>query len=1179
MSLNVSRQAFLALLLLLFGAPARAADLDALAEQVGLAAVEVEALRAALAGLPETAAQCVSQGPAAACIEQTGPSAQRILRTMAGLEAMASGDFADAARQLDAAAGSGGDDLLEAVVISSLGVAVGALGEFSVAAARTGEAIARAGGLLGHDHEYLSQLHLTRAWFQAQLGDQEEVLASCTKALRDPKASWLDNHPGVLCRNRVAGARFAAAQYRQAEALWSDSLRWYDANLAAADPQRIVIVGNLGRAAAEGGRPVDGVVRFREVVALSERRYGRSSEEVSTYRYFLADALVRSGRPAAAAVEYVRIVEQRTAAHGAFGPETAQALEWLGVAEQRRGRYAAAESALTRSYEGLLEHLPGTLHLASAAAKLGELHREMGHFARARPLLAEALAVAEAALGAQHPDVAVHLLNEGNLLRVTGDLAAAKERYERALQVLEASLGPDHPSVATALTNMAGLSSQLGDRAGTGALLERAVAIYERSLPFDHEFLAAGLNNLGTHQLAGGDLEGAALSLERAAGVWERSLGPAHPNTLVCLRNLAQALVGSGRAQEAVELLAQAAVRAEARLGPAHPAVAGVRTQQAEALSWAGDQHGALALYRSALPDLEAALGPSHPDLARPLTDLARAERLVGNEQAARRALERVASIVQGQILPLLDATSERERIELVQSLRHHADLALSVFDRPDDTVASYRTLLSWKGAVLGSLRAQRAVALGSSDPDLQAAARELTAVRQDLAEAVFSEPGAEGPPRVERLAALSGRKEALERELSRAGGGADLPIDPAQVCARLDPTEVLVDFVRYERRPPPVVGVAESPPVESYAAFMLLGGACDVPLRRELGPAGPIDEAIRRWRKGVTRGAAGGAVQRRGEELRRAIWDPLEPGLGGRTTVRLVPDGTLSGLPFGALPDGDGFLVSRFTFSYLGAAGDLVRPENPPGRGALVVGGILYDAASDPSAEAPATRSPPRGGLPEFGFLPGTAAEADDVAEALGAGVVRLSGAEASERRVRELLPGKRVVHIATHGFFAADGARSSLHGAGAEAALALSPLLRTGLVLAGGALDTERIGGDDGLLTAEEVLGLDLRGVQLVVLSACETGLGEVEDGEGVMGMRRAFALAGVETLLLSLWKVPDAETRLLMAAFYARLAAGAGPAAALQGAQAERIERLTAERGAAPPFLWAAFVASGG
>ena len=1173
------RRALVLIGVLLVGAPAAAADLGVLAEQVGLADVEVQTLQAALDALPPAVAQCVAAGPASECVAlATGPSAQRTVGAIAGLETMQTGDFAAAARQF-AGIGDQGGDLLGAVITSSHSIALANIGELGPAAALMAKAITGAAGLLGVEHDHVAQLHLNHAYFQANLGDQAGASASCAAALVDPRASWLDNQLGVMCRNYVAGALFQAKNYRDAETLWMDSLRWYEANVAADDPQLIVVLGNLGRAAVEGGRPPDGVPRFRRVVTLAEGLYGENNAHVSTYRYFLADALARSGDPAGAAAQYARIVHERTATYGEGSAETAQALEWLGTSEQRRGRYIAAELALRRAYRSIGERWPGSPALASAAATLSELYREMGRFDEARPLIAEAIAVGKSALGAEHQDVAAYLVNEGNLLRTTGELAGAKERYEQALTLLEAALGPEHPHVATALTNVAGLAAALGDRDAATPLFVRAVAIYEAALPPDHEFLAAGLNNLGAHQLGAGQMEAAAANLQRAADVWERSLGPAHPNTLICWRNVAQALIGSGRADDAAGLLAQAADRAEARLGRAHPAVAGARAHQAEALSWAGDQHGALALYRTALPAMEAALGADHPDLAWPLTDLARAERLVGDEQAARRTLVRVAAIVNTQVVPLLDATSERERIELVQSLRHHADLALSVFDRPEDAVASYGTLLSWKGAVLGSLRAQRAVAQGSTDPRLAATARELSAVRQDLAEAVFSDPGDEPELRTETLEALAARKEALERELSRAGGASAGTMGVAEVCGHLEGDEALVDFVRYERRPAPVVGVAESEPVDSYAAFVVPGGACERPVRVELGPAAVVDESILRWRKGVTRGTAAESVERRGEQLRVALWDPLESALGGRRSVRLVPDGLLSRLPFGALPDGDGYLVSRFAFSYLGAAGDLDRPAGRRGKGALVVGGIRYDDAGEAAAEAPATRSPPRGGLPTFGFLPGTEAEAMEVSASVGAGVVRLSGPEATEARIRALLPGKRLVHIATHGFFAASGERSGLRIDGAEGALAQSPLLRTGLVLAGGAVGSGRPGGDDGLLTAEEVLGLDLRGVDLVVLSACETGLGEVEDGEGVMGMRRAFALAGADTLLLSLWKVPDVETRQLMTAFYGRLAAGDAPAAALQGAQAEQIERLTKERGEAPPFLWAAFVASGG
>ena len=431
-----------------------------------------------------------------------------------------------------------------------------------------------------------------------------------------------------------------------------------------------------------------------------------------------------------------------------------------------------------------------------------------------------------------------------------------------------------------------------------------------------------------------------------------------------------------------------------------------------------------------------------------------------------------------------------------------------------------------------------------SPDPTHRAAADRLTDVRQHLAESVFGRSA----DRAETVGALTAEKERLERLLASAGGRAET-LTPAALCAHLGPDEALVDYVRYTRRGEAVTtdGVrAEADPVLSYLAFVFVGG-CDAPARIELGPAAPIEAALKAWRRGV---AAGKSVDRRGAELRAALWTPLEAALATRTRIAVLPDGVLSGLPFGALPDGDGYLVERVTLAYPGTAAALVRSPAQPGAGALVVGGVDY-ASGAVAEDALATRSPSRGGLP-MSFLPGTAAEADAIVGLLGDGTDRLSGGQATEAQVRARLPGRRVAHIATHGFFAAAGGDDGVVAPGSEAALRTSPLLRTGLVLAGAASDTPRPGGDDGLLTAEEILGLDLTGLELVVLSACETGLGAVEDGEGVMGMRRAFSLAGAGTLVLSLWKVPDEPTRALMTALYGRLTAGDDPATALTTAQ---------------------------
>ena len=187
--------------------------------------------------------------------------------------------------------------------------------------------------------------------------------------------------------------------------------------------------------------------------------------------------------------------------------------------------------------------------------------------------------------------------------------------------------------------------------------------------------------------------------------------------------------------------------------------------------------------------------------------------------------------------------------------------------------------------------------------------------------------------------------------------------------------------------------------------------------------------------------------------------------------------------------------------------------------------------------------------------------------------------------------MPAPRVLHLATHGFFldreiSPPEAAEEIDGAGAGSARKRltrleNPLLRSGIVLAGANTVGDKDAPsnvEDGWVTAEEIALLNLHGTELVVLSACQTGLGDIKTGEGVQGLRRAFLHAGARTLVTSLFEVPDAETRELMQRFYANISVGQGKLGALHGAQIGMIEARRQERGAAHPFYWASFVLVG-
>lgn len=339
---------------------------------------------------------------------------------------------------------------------------------------------------------------------------------------------------------------------------------------------------------------------------------------------------------------------------------------------------------------------------------------------------------------------------------------------------------------------------------------------------------------------------------------------------------------------------------------------------------------------------------------------------------------------------------------------------------------------------------------------------------------------------------------------------------------------------------------------------------------------------------------------QRNGREegiaLRKAIFDPLLEILGAHPTRQpgsvqgdlnrlfIVPDGGLAQVSFAALPldpkPGEpdaqpSYLIDHFQVSYLGSGRDLLRSQfaisGEPGA-PLILAAPDYDL----------------GGAGLLGFQPGvpfpalvgTQAEGEELAKLLQIPVY--SGAAANERQIKQAT-SPLVLHIATHGFFLEESEEqlqvysSPLGGLRiANLSHLESPLLRSGLALAGAntwAQGGSLQGAEDGILNAEDVAGLDLLNTELVVLSACETGLGKVEAGEGVLGLRRAFQIAGARTLVMSLWRVPDRQTQELMVDFYQRILQSTPRAAALHQAQLELRSKYPQR-----PDLWGAFILQG-
>jgi CHAT domain-containing protein len=330
-------------------------------------------------------------------------------------------------------------------------------------------------------------------------------------------------------------------------------------------------------------------------------------------------------------------------------------------------------------------------------------------------------------------------------------------------------------------------------------------------------------------------------------------------------------------------------------------------------------------------------------------------------------------------------------------------------------------------------------------------------------------------------------------------------------------------------------------------------------------------------------------------------LMQPIRALTDNATHLLLSPDGALNLIPFAALMDEENrYLSETLTLTYLTSGRDLLRMNRglEPQQGPVIVANPDYGATelaasrgtlSQGNAVLTAQRSTDFSSLSAFGSLPGTETEADAIMPLLP-NATRWDGAEATEAAIKQV-QAPSILHLATHGFFLQDQDCLAVPGGSRTASIDVvstvqndcvptprnmeNPLLRSGLVFAGvnqraSFADDD----DDGVLTAQEVTRMNLFGTQLVVLSACETGLGNVVNGDGVYGLRRAFVLAGAESQLMSLWQVDDFGTSELMASYYQRLLDGEGRSQALRQVQLELINTGAYNH----PYYWASFIFSG-
>lgn len=985
------------------------------------------------------------------------------------------------------------------------------------------------------------------------------------------------------------------------------------------------------------GQFTEAEARGRQLLAAVEGRYGTESLEAAAVLDPLARAVV-AGQYLEGASEAVtmgrRSLGIRERMLGPDHPDVATGLLTLasvtGLMDGRIGGYADTDHLILRA-QTIRERALGPDHplVAACLAMAASKRIELGEFDLARRDLERALRVQEHAYGPEDVRLVPTLTGLSELALTTGDDAIARSLLERVLAIRVRTSGPDSSFVLDALGGLLNLAYTSGDSEEYERLTHRSLSIGERCLdPWNMRLGFARQAQLHLAWKRGEGLQARAMS-ERWYQEAEQHLGSDHLTTTFYGAQVGSIALVMGDAEAAKEWLGRVSNALQGIFPEDHPFQAiGAHFLGAANLE-CGDAAEARVHLERSLRIREASLGPGSREVAETLHALSVAHWMLGDEEEAVRIALEMEARTRMSLRAYAESFSERQALRYAATRPNGMARALRYASRAArDTLnpAVWDAVIRSRALILDEMASRLLVR--TDDPDVRRRRDELAAARRRVANLMARGPGSSGAERYRVLLeqaqqeretaerALAVRSVPFRMSLARERLGVE------QVKKAIPAGAVMISYSLQGAQAHRVAGVAPIGPSAALPElyFAIVARSAGPVQVIDLGEARSIDSLVGLWAAGTSvapRSGRNAEMLLAGTEVRRRIWDPVAPLVQGASQVFIVPDGSLLRVPFAALPgDAGGYLVeSGPVLHYLTAERDLVPDPGPePDRlEMLAIGGADFDflpaqsahgeegslsSGSRPSgAPESAPYRGPRPGCPEFHEirfdpLPGTAREIDEVTRAWPDTAIVRVGREATEARFKAEAPRCGMLHVATHGFMLDADCSEVVTGRGigrlkplepataAPAPIEASPLLRSGLALTGANRREEADpDGEDGILTSEEIAALDLSSVRWAVLSACNTGRGEIQAGEGVLGLRRAFQIAGAKTLIMSLWPVDDEGTREWMGSLYrARFGRELGTAEAVRAATLETLRARRARGESDHPFYWGAFVAAG-
>jgi tetratricopeptide (TPR) repeat protein len=1011
----------------------------------------------------------------------------------------------------------------------------------------------------GRVNDYKGDYSEAEIWYLNAIDIREKVLG---KEHLDYAASL----------NNLAILYFRLGNYEKAEAYFLELKEIREKILDREHPDYATSLNNLGGLYWNMGKYEKAEAYFLESKEIREKTLGRAHPDYAGNLYNLAKLYRAMGSYDIAEPLYLESKSIWESLYGKEHPQYEFNVNELAYLYTEMNLYEKAKPLYYESL-ALRKIIYGKDHLyySKVAINLANLYFEIGDYKKAETLFIEVIQIRQRSLGVNHPDYASSLNNLANLHARTGNYDKAEHLYLEANAIWANTLGEDDPRYAGSLSNLGNLYKDMGNYKKAEEFHLQAKSIREKAYGIIHPDYAASLESLGLLYHNMGTYSLAEQHYVEAKSILETTLGIEHYHYSRNLNNLAVLYWRMGRYDKAEYLLLEAKSIRENIYGKESIPYAAILINLGNVYQAMEQNDKAEQLYRTSKMILENTVGSDHPDFIDCLKSLANLLESQKRYLESEPLLNTYVVLARNRLSKSVAFLSTQELTEyttLFQGINYTLSSYLYTRMTAENHVGIlpqivFNQSLFSKGFLLNA--ANRQIKWASSIPEVAIIYNDFKDYRRRIA-AEISKPFAEQLG----VSQMEDKANILEKQLARSLAGYEDAMRQVQwqdVQAALSMDAAALEFVHFR------VNFPQSTDSTMYAALLLRSGAAQpefIPLFEEKELDHLLDGDRERKADYVNElyaWADRGMVQLGSakKSLYDLIWAKIESaGLDGIKTIYYSPSGVLHRLNLGAIAvDDETILADKYNLVALNSTRQLVilSSVSTQENDALLVGGVNFelDSILDEQQEEPVLairstaeawiESGTRGG--SWSYLKWTEKEVERIASTLNTGGFKadqLTGAAASEEVIKGIGaegPSPRILHIATHGFFFPDPEQtpSFRRGMGeAEPVFKSSdnPMIRSGLILAGGnyawqhgrAVSPDK---EDGILTAYEISQMNLANTELVVLSACETGLGDIQGNEGVYGLQRAFKIAGAKYLIMSLWQVPDRETMEFMTTFY--------------------------------------------